>query len=162
MMFPVEVHMEQTISQSDPELQAARRRRSSLRRSMNSVEIALASPAPGRVTLWGAGVSSAVEDLQRCMRDHVDETEGPQGFHREIVAAAPRLAHRVDVSAKQHVAILGLSSDLLSATAQLPTDNDVEGVRDQGTQLLTLISRHLQGGADMIYEAFESDIGGEN
>ena len=38
---------------------------------------------------------------------------------------------------------------------------DVDGVRRLGTALLGLLVRHRQRGSDLVYEAYELDIGGE-
>jgi hypothetical protein len=34
-------------------------------------------------------------------------------------------------------------------------------VRELGTQLLATLSRHRQRGADLVYEAYQVDIGGD-
>jgi len=39
---------------------------------------------------------------------------------------------------------------------------DIEAVRALGTDVVADISRHRQRGADLIYEAYEHDIGGED
>jgi hypothetical protein len=154
--------MEPTVSPSDPVLDAVRTRRISLRASMGNVEIALAAPATGRTVVWNEGVRSAVQDLQSCMHEHVQATEGPAGFHREILTAAPRLAHAVAVSVREHAVIVQLIADVLARGQETRTQKDTDTIRELGTNLLARISRHRQRGADMIYEAYESDLGGEN
>jgi hypothetical protein len=37
----------------------------------------------------------------------------------------------------------------------------VEAIRDLGTTLLGHLARHRQRGADLVYEAYQADIGGE-
>jgi hypothetical protein len=147
---------------TDPVLDAVRRRRTSLRSSMNKVEVALAEPAAGRAIVWNGGVRAATLELQSCMREHVQATEGPDGFHREMLEAAPRLAHAIEVSVKEHVVITELVDDVLSLTGELTADDDVELIRERGTDLLARISRHRQRGADMIFEAYEADVGGQD
>ena len=146
---------------TDPTLDAVRRRRVSLRRAMSDLERALAAPAPARMDQWDGGVRSAVRELQSCMREHVQATEGPNGFHRDVLTVAPRLAHAVDVSTQEHVVITAMIDALLAD--DVPHDEgDIDVVREQGTELLARLSRHRQRGADMIFEAYESDLGGED
>jgi len=38
---------------------------------------------------------------------------------------------------------------------------DVDSVRDLGTALLGRLVRHRQRGSDLVFEAYEVDIGGE-
>jgi hypothetical protein len=153
--------MEPAESAIDPTLDAVRQRRVSLRRAMSDLERALAAPAPSRMSQWDEGVRTAVRGLRTCMREHVQATEGPGGFHHDVVTVAPRLAHAVDVSTKEHVVITSMIDTLLADRA--PTNEaGVDAVRDKGTELLALLSRHRQRGADMIFEAYESDLGGED
>jgi hypothetical protein len=147
-------------------LQAARERRISLRAAMSALERAMAAPAYGRSSEWIAGVREAVGDLHECMRAHVDATEGPAGFHREILTAAPRLSHSVEISVREHVLIGKLLDQLVtvldSPGGLVQPDELVEALRDTGTRLLGLLVRHRQRGADMIFEAYEAELGGEN
>jgi hypothetical protein len=154
--------MEPAVIPSDPGLDAVRARRLSLRAAMSSLEGALAVPASGRVALWSAGVLAALESLSARMKDHIAATEGPSGFHGEVLAAAPRLSHSVDVSVAEHATIMGLLDALIRDTPLAQTDDAVDSVRECGTSLLGLLSRHRQRGADMIYEAYESDLGGQD
>ena len=147
--------MQSPESAPDPALEAVRLRRVSLRRAMSDLERALAAPA--RTPAWPQGVQTAVGELQACMRTHVQATEGPGGFHGDVMSVAPRLAHAVDVSAQEHVTINKLIDEMNAST-----DADVEAVRDKGTELLARLSRHRQRGADMIFEAYQSDVGGED
>lgn len=154
--------MEPSVVLSDPGLDAVRQRRVSLRAAMNGLEDALATPATGRAPIWGAQAHVAAEELQRHLREHIDTTEGPQGFHAEMLAAAPRLSHAVSVLTQDHVAATSLVDTLITRSASVETDEQVEAVRDVGTEVLAKLSRHRQRGADLIYEAYEYDLGGED
>jgi hypothetical protein len=151
--------MEPTSTSANAELQAARARRVSLRAAMQSLEHALAAPAIGRAAEWTPGVSGSLQDLRDCMAAHIAGTEGPNGFHREMVTAAPRLVHQVEVSVREHGQINALI-DTVRASAD--ESAEVDDIRETGTQLLGLLARHRQRGADMIFEAYESDLGGED
>lgn len=145
-----------------PALDAARQRRLSLRGAMLNLEHALAAPAVGRLAEWTPAVRAAVTDLQDCMGAHVPGTEGPGGFHSEMLAAAPRLSHQVVVSVREHRRIEKLSDELLGLLDGPANDARAESVRGRGTELIGVLARHRQRGADMIFEAYESDLGGED
>jgi hypothetical protein len=49
---------------------------------------------------------------------------------------------------------------LVAGTEPPVTAPDAEAVRKQGTNLLGRLVRHRQRGADLIYEAYQTDIGG--
>jgi hypothetical protein len=146
---------------SEPDqLGAARLRRLSLRAWMGTVEAALATPAVTRIAAWRQDVLGALYGLETCLREHTAATEGPAGFHADMVTAAPRLANAVERLAVEHVTMDAALRALLAETSTAASDSDVDGVRDRGTALLTLLSKHRQRGADLIFEAYEADLGG--
>lgn len=144
-----------------PELAAVRARRRSLRAAMGVFEAALASPAVGRTPEWTSGVGAALEQLDICISEHVAATEGPAGFHAEIVTASPRLHHDVKVLVADHRRIVELVEQLRRATNHARTDGQVRGIREHGTAVLAALAKHRQRGADLIYEAYQCDIGGD-
>jgi hypothetical protein len=139
-----------------------RSRRSSVWSAMSGLEKALAMPAIGRIDAWSAEVGHAAQVVGVCIDEHVRATEGPAGFHAEMVAAAPRLAHAVNVAVDDHARLAELSNRILSDVGNVRTAEDVDRVRDLGTELVAAMSRHRQRGADMIYQAYEYDLGGED
>jgi hypothetical protein len=138
-------------------LRAAQERRTSLRTAMGKLEDALAARAIGREADWATGVVAALAEVDRCMDHHVRHTEGPGGFHDEIVTAAPRLAHAVDTSKREHGAISDLIAELSGVLTTEPVV--VEQSRELGTDLLAKLARHRQRGGDLIFEAYETDLG---
>ncbi len=147
---------------SDPDLEAVRERRQSLRVAMGHLERVLALPPAVGLAEWSGEVLAATTELQDCLRQHIEATEGPDGFHGEMVAAAPRLTHGVEVLVREHAKLSGLAVQIaaLAGRAQLPVDADA--IRETGMRLIGLLIRHRQRGADLIYEAYQSDLGGEN
>lgn len=143
----------------DPALAGVRARRATLHAAMIDLEVALAAPAAGRAGGWGARVQQCGEQLKAQLLDHIRATEGPQGFHEDIRTAAPRLAHAVAVLSSDHQAMTELAASIV-VQAAYSSDGDVENIRELGTELLSRLSRHRQRGADLIYEAYETDIGG--
>ncbi|HEY5183546.1 MAG TPA: hemerythrin domain-containing protein [Actinomycetes bacterium] len=132
--------------------------RAELRHGMGALEQALAAPAV-RPT-WAVRVYTALAELDHDLKVHVLVTEGEDGLYIRILKDAPRLAAAVHRLTTEHQTMRTQIDDLLRATMD-GADVDVEGVRQAGTTLLALIAHHRQTGGDLLYEAYESDIGGE-
>ena len=141
-------------------LEAARRHRAELRESISALEQALAAPAPGRDDAWCERVHVALVELSADLRAHVEITGGAEGMYSAALAAAPRLSHAVaQLSVEQQMAIRSL--DDLLRYACVPGVS-VDRVRQLGTVLLGRLIRLRQRGADLVYEAYHTDIGGED
>jgi hypothetical protein len=153
------------VTPGGPELDRLRHRRAKLRESMSDLEKALAAPATGRVHAWNQHVDAAVAALAGNVREHIATTEGPHGFHQVIVAAAPRLANAVQRLVADHHRISETLAVLTDRTRDLRDGSahaeHADEVRDVGTSLLAQLVRHRQRGADLIFEAYEADIGGD-
>jgi hypothetical protein len=141
-------------------LERLRQRRAELRDSMRALEQALAAPAPGRLDVWAERVHVAVVELAGDFTQHIDVTEGADGLYPGLLGAAPRLASAVDGLTREHGEITALVDELL-ACVRAPAAGAAETTRDLGTALLGRLSRHRQRGADLVYEAYQADIGGE-
>ena len=143
-------------------LAAIRQRRAELRESMNALELALAAAAPADATShWVERVHAALLELSGDFRQHVAVTEGPDGLYQELERSAPRLAGPVNRLAEDHVRIHEQLDGLLALVESPAAMDDVENVRSLGTGLLGRIVRHRQHGADLVYEAYEVDVGGD-
>ena len=136
-----------------------RTRRAELRESMSALELALAAPlaVPDR---WLERVHAALVELDGDLRTHVEITEGPEGLHRDVTDIAPRLAEPVRQLADEHAVVRRLIHDLL-APPDGPARTDLGQVRAQANELLAMLVRHRQRGADLVYEAYQVDVGGE-
>ena len=142
------------------DLDAARRYRAELRESISALEQALAAPTPGRGEAWCERVHVALVELSADLRAHVEITVGPDGMYSAVLASAPRLSHAVtQISTEQKLATRGLND--LIGIAGAPGIS-VDRVRALGTVLLGRLIRLRQRGADLVYEAYHSDIGGED
>jgi hypothetical protein len=153
--------MEPEIQQPDPGLESLRLHRAELRDSMTALEQSLAAPAADRVTVWTERVNVALVELSADFREHIAITEGPDGLYPGLLTTAPRLSNSVSILIAEHVVITDLTNRLLALVGQEPAADGVDDVRDLATTLLAKLSRHRQRGADLVYEAYETDIGGE-
>jgi Hemerythrin HHE cation binding domain len=148
----------------DPTLDAVVGQRRSLRRALSDVESTLASPAAGRTAAWMARLTEAMENLRDIFDLHVEVTEGHGGLFEDILATAPRLANRVRRLRAEHAAMrMMLNSELLRLRGGTVTStpSEVDDFRSRVNDLLALLVRHRQQGADLLYEAYHFDIGGE-
>lgn len=142
-------------------LEELRRRRAELRESMSALEEALAAPAASDRVHWAQRVHVAAVELAGDLRDHVDITEGPDGLYREVLTTSPRLSEAVSTLTREHVLIGGQLDSFLVRVVAPDVMGDVDRVRDLGTALLGRLVRHRQRGSDLVFEAYDFDIGGE-
>ncbi len=147
--------------QIDPGFQSLRAHRAELLESMRALEQALAAPASGRASAWAERVNVALVELEADFGEHVELTEGPDGLYQALLATAPHLASSVTKLTDEHTRIRDSINRLL-ASRDAPVDIvDVDPIRESATTFLGSLSRHRQSGADLVYDAYQTDIGGE-
>ncbi len=139
---------------ADP-LAAARRHRVELLDTIHAFERALAVPAADPA--WRPRVNRQLDRLRDAFADHVTLTEGVGGLYAGLLGDAPRLANAVHVLVDEHQAIGGTLGTFIDEP-----DIDPERLRAWAGTVLHDLSRHRQRGADLIYEAYITDIGGED
>lgn len=141
-------------------LETLRRRRAELRESMSELELALAAPTVADERQWADRVHRALTDLAADFRVHVEITEGAEGLYNEVLQTAPRLSEAVTHLTREHAIVKEQLTDLLSLAAAA-AGPDIDTLRERGTALLGVLVRHRQRGSDLVYEAYEVDIGGD-
>jgi hypothetical protein len=126
-------------------------------RDIHLLDRALAVPAgePG----WRHRICQRLEDLRGAFAEHTRVTEGPDGHYRVLLEHAPRLAHGIQVLIHEHAAIAATMSALHRRT-EMP-EVTADELRGGAGHLLRELSRHRQRGADLVYQAYQTDIGGE-
>lgn len=142
-------------------LAGVRTQRASLRQAFTALEQALAAPLSGRPEQWQEQVTACLEQMRTAWTRHIAVTEGPDGLFEQIRGEAPRLAPQLRKLHQEHD---GISSDLdvmRTGLAGPGSDAELSAIRTQATAVLSRVMRHRQRGADLIYEAYERDIGGE-
>lgn len=145
---------------TESDLSAVRMRRAELRETLSVLEHTLAAPASGREVVWGEAVHDALLTVVGDFGAHVEVTEGPGGLHHTILSADLRLANAVQSLAEEHGPIAEEIATLVADSEPPVTPADVDGLRERGVRLLAQLLRHRQRGADLVYEAFQTDIGG--
>jgi hypothetical protein len=138
-----------------------RERRAALVGTCSALEAALSSPVAS--ARWPEGLGNAVTILLATFDEHVTETESPGGTIEQLRERAPRLSDRIDRLSEQHATIAADAERLMDRLDHLPAERTADenaAVREQALELLTAIVRHRQLGADLLYEAYDIDVGG--
>jgi hypothetical protein len=108
---------------------------------------------------WRDRVAARLGALRAAFAEHVVVTEGADGLYAEVLNHAPRLSRAVHVLIREHAA-LAAAMDALQRQVSVGRPS-IEEVRGWASDLLRELSRHRQRGADLVYEAYATDIGGE-
>ena len=146
-----------------PALSEARLRRRTLHEAIVQLEMATSSPAAGRVPDWTARLAKDLTGVRDAFAQHVEATEKPGGLYEEIMGKAPRLANGVDRLRDEHPVITERIDETLARVESGEIEGDawpVDNARDELQRLLGLVVRHRQRGADLVWEAYNLDIGG--
>ena len=138
-------------------LEQAKGQRLSLRRAIDEFHDAL--DAPGGAT--ADGLTPILHHLRVVFGVHVEVTEAPGGLYEEILEIAPRLANKIARFKREHTSI---TKAIGSALDDLPGDGGAPApdLRGRLDHLHDLLARHRRRGADLVYEAYHVDIGGES
>ena len=97
---------------------------------------------------------------------HIVETEAPGAFLDEVVAEAPRLSTPTSRLRREHSEILAVVTRTEKQLAVPPADDDsyapwADDRRAPSSRRCSIaLARHRQRGADLVYEAYDVDIGG--
>jgi hypothetical protein len=138
-----------------------KQRRAALVGTCSAFEAALSAPAAS--ARWPEGLGNALTALGATFHEHVTETEGSGGTIEQLRERAPRLSDRIDLLVEQHVTITADAERLMDRLDHLPAERSADenaAIREQAFELLTAIVRHRQLGADLLYEAYDIDVGG--
>jgi hypothetical protein len=152
--------MAEDAAATSAELATVRAHRIRLREASQELEAALAAPLTGRLDGWVRQVMPAVQRIREAFAAHVSFTEGRGGLFDQIRTDAPRL---VTALARLHREHGEITAGLAAAEEQLEARGEagMARVREQLTAALTALSLHRQRGADLLYEAYQVDLGGE-
>jgi hypothetical protein len=142
-------------------LDAARTRRESLHQALVGLEDALSTPI-GDGARWRLRVAMAIDHAANRVEEHVRSAESSDGLLEEVVQDAPRLSCRVDRLRRDHGELEKAVHGLQVALRDI-SDGDVATrggpIRNQALDFLGHLATHRQRGADLIYEAYQVDIG---
>ena len=83
----------------------AKKRRQTLHDAIVQLEMAISSPAAGRVEEWSSQVTKDMVGVRDAFDQHVIVTEKPGGLYEEIMERAPRLVGTVGRLREEHPTI---------------------------------------------------------
>ncbi|MGI9598194.1 MAG: hypothetical protein ACR2QK_18670 [Acidimicrobiales bacterium] len=143
------------------QLDAVRTRREALYEAVVGLEDALATPI-GDGTKWRLRVAMAIDHASIRIEEHAIQTESKGGFLDKVIGEVPRLQRRVNQLKVDHER-LEKEVHALRMALSMVDDAKIPGeavtIRNQALELLGQLTRHRQRGADLIYEAYQVDIG---
>jgi hypothetical protein len=146
-----------------PALQEAAKRRKTLHEGLIGLEVAISSPAAGRIPDWTSLVTKEITGIRDAWDQHVDTTEKPGGLYEEIVTMSPRLAGTIERLHGEHPEITEAVGEMLARLEQVEIGGlpwPLDDARDDLQRLIGKLIRHRQKGADLVWEAYNLDIGG--
>jgi hypothetical protein len=146
-----------------PTLQEAARRRKTLHEALVALEFATSSPAARRIPDWTAHVVKEVTAVRDAWDQHVEHTEKPGGLYEEIVGISPRLSGTIDRLRAEHPDITQAVGEMLARLEQVEIGGlpwPLDDARDDLQRFIGRVIRHRQKGADLVWEAYNVDIGG--
>lgn len=145
------------IASESGSLIAALASRERLRGRLTAVGRAVGAPV-GAGRRWIFRVRRELAALSNALDEHIDETERPDGVFSEVLMIAPRRARDVERLTREHVE---LRSECARLEALADGGAGALSLRRRVHQLLVRFEEHRHRGADLVFEAFGVDLGGE-
>lgn len=134
------------------------RRRKDLRDAMMRLEASVARSR--RLPDWHQVVDDALAGVEDALRRHTTEVEAKGGLLTDIVTRAPRLAAAAESLRAEH---RQLEEDIWAVRAVAGTHGvDPSQVRAEVLGLVSRLAMHRQTGADLLYDAYSVDLGGDH
>jgi hypothetical protein len=155
-------HDELQQTEMTPTLAETARRRADLHLALVAVEGAISRAAVGREADWSKDVLRSMQDLDHAIAEHVEVTERVEGLYEEITSRAPRLAIKIQHLQEEHPALREGCRELIGRLESTPIGDawPLAEARDDLQRMLGRLVRHRQLGADLVWEAYNLDIGG--
>jgi hypothetical protein len=146
--------------QATQALEAAAQRRRELRDALVALEHAISSPSQD-AGQWREGVAARLAALGDAFAEHVAETEGAGGLYDEMEEIAPNVQGKARRLREEHPPLRQAIVDAAARFAgPFPEGTDLDVLRDDVQRLMGRLIRHRSHGADLVWEAYELDIGG--
>jgi hypothetical protein len=142
-------------------IQRARTEHDALLDAIHRLEAALTSAAPGREQAWSRQVTEKLGAVVDLLDEHAHSAEAKDGLLAIVGAAQPRLLHRIERLRREHGALHEQASALMRQIEHHAPDEtpNFHDVRQRTTWLLAAVRHHRAATADLIFEAFSTDVG---
>jgi hypothetical protein len=106
---------------------------------------------------WCGQIADCLRQLDSAWMRHAQDNESPGGFFDQVRTEAPQLDPRLRQLHREHES---LHQTIRQALALVGRPADPQQIRHDVDDLLALLSRHEQRGAEVIHQAYEVDDGG--
>jgi len=145
-------------------LETIQAQRAELRDTLAGLQGALATPAAERGFEWAQRARDALRGVREAFSDDAEITEAPGGLFQEVLARAPRLGGKVRSLRGQQGKVSCSIDQETEVLSRLQPNDPEERITEVSRSLLSLVSAlmlYRQNEADLIYDAYHVDIGGE-
>jgi hypothetical protein len=139
-------------------VEQVRAHRAQMADAVFAVDDALGHPL--QVPHWRERVLAAMAELAHDFRHHRALTEGENGWYAGILGSAPHLAGSVERLTAEHIEVSACVARFLAVLEADGPIPDPVAFREDVTALMGRLVRHRQLGSDLVYAAYEWDIGG--
>lgn len=141
-------------------IQEAKKRRVELREAMIDYEAAITTPVASPT--WLENAVEGLEVLRTALGKHISEVDRADGIIAKALDHAPWLESHAEILREQHGDLSARVRRLGEILDGLDT-SDATGIaimREESYDLIRHLSRHRQNGAELVYDAYDMDIGG--
>ena len=139
-------------------LDKVKQRRSELGQSMAELQEVIDEPV-GDAEHWRDVARAAAADVRRDLDEHIAVTEANGGLYDSLRAEAARLAGPLRHLQGEHPDLVALADELI-AVLDRPAAAARADAPELVKKLLRRLSHHRQRGADLVFEAYQVDVGG--
>lgn len=129
-------------------------RRQSLYEAMRRLESAVSRPSG--LADWRIEIESALAYLAWALDTHVIEVEAENGLFAQLAEQAPQLSADIDSLRREHTELQAACHAALSMAADWASST----LRRRVNVLLGRLAIHRQYGAELLFDAYNVDIGG--
>jgi hypothetical protein len=148
------------IQQRNTEILAqVRIKRDELYGSILGLEHELSAPSRERVPEWSRGVSERLAQVRSAFDHHLAITEGSGGLFDDVMNQAPRLAHAIAQLRQEHQFLESQLGEAARSVETTANSDGVEGVRVRLLDLIRELLEHRHRGSELVYDAYNVDIG---
>jgi hypothetical protein len=137
-------------------VERARGKRRGLRAALVDLEDAVS--AAGDPDAWAGRVTAALAKVRGALDAHVDATESPEGLLADAVHQEPRLAHHADVLRREHTELYRGIDEATSRLSRVTARAETTVEQERLLALLAQFTRHRHRGAQLVYDAYNTDI----
>lgn len=134
---------------------------SALLSAIHSLEAALFSPAPGREREWATQVSGRLREVHAELETHRREAEGVDGLYDQLEVVMPRAATRIQYLKDTNQSLVDRVELLIREVERIAKSGvgAFMAVRSNSTLLLGEMRHQQAREIDLMFEAFDRDIG---